>query len=183
MSNSKSRGKIKKEKGAHISHNSGDNEWYTPKEYVEAARKTMGTIDTDPASSEIANKTVLAKRYYTKEDNGLTKKWKRNVWLNPPYAQPLITEFSDALVNKIKSGEIKQAVVLVNNATETKWFQKILEICSAICLVRRRIKFLKPEGKEGAPLQGQAILYFGPNTIEFNKQFAKFGSTAWKINS
>ena len=70
---------------------------------------------------------------------------------------------------------MKQAIVLVNNATETKWFQEILKRCNAVCFPKGRIRFISPEGKNGAPLQGQAILYFGIKTVEFTRQFANFG--------
>lgn len=167
-------------KNIHVGHNSGNNEWYTPKEYIDAARRVMGEIDVDPSSTEQANKVVMTKKFYTKESDGLTKEWKGNVWMNPPYAQPLISLFSAELVKKIKSKEVKQALVLVNNATETKWFQEMVNICNAVCLISGRVRFLDPSGRPGAPLQGQIVLYFGAKVVQFTKEFSNFGSILWK---
>ena len=158
----------------HVSNNSGENEWYTPYEFIEAALLTMGSIDLDPASSELANKTVKATEFYTAKNNGLTEPWTGNVWLNPPYAQPLISQFCDKLALELSA--INQAIVLINNATETKWFQGIAELSSSICFPSSRIKFIDKQGNRcGAPLQGQALLYFGDNRVLFKRNFSKFG--------
>lgn len=161
----------------HVANNSGENEWYTPAKFIESARTVMGGIDTDPASNLLANQTVKANIYYTKDDDGLIKEWFGNVWMNPPYAQPLISEFSDALVNKYKTGEFNQACVLVNNATDTAWLQNMLSLCSSICFIKTRVKFIDKDGKpSGAPLQGQVILYYGPNVDLFNHEFSQYGT-------
>lgn len=162
-------------KKPHVSHNSGDNEWYTPPEILRAADEVMGGIDLDPASSTTANKAVNAKRFYSQEDDGLKQAWNGNVWMNPPYAQPLCKHFCVKLSNEYKAGNISQACVLVNNATETEWFSELASIATAIVFPRGRIKFVKPEGNPGAPLQGQAIIYIGNNKVEFLNRFKSFG--------
>jgi phage N-6-adenine-methyltransferase len=160
-------------KRPHVANNSGNNEWYTPAEFIEAAVDVMGCIDLDPASNPIANKVVKADKYYTAEDNGLDKTWSGNVWLNPPYASDLIGKFADKLISEREN--YTQAIVLVNNATETEWFNKIVSIASAVCFPKSRVKFYMPDGKTGAPLQGQAVLYIGENTNKFTDVFCKLG--------
>ena len=163
-------------KRPHVSFNSGNNEWYTPVNIIEAARVAMGSIDVDPASNDIAQQTVKAETYYTAETNGLDKEWVGNVWLNPPYASDLIGKFIDKLVSEKKN--YNQAVVLVNNATETEWFNKIVSISSMVCFPKSRVKFYMPDGKTGAPLQGQAVLYIGKNAESFYKAFKEIGWVA-----
>lgn len=159
----------------HVGKNSGENEWYTPERFIEASRLTMGQIDLDPASSELANQTVKADMYFTKESNGLDKKWSGAVFCNPPYAQPLMNQFAEKIVKEFSEGNISQAIVLVNNATETRWFQLMARKASAVCFPESRIKFIDRQGNEGAPLQGQAFLYFGSSTGLFENNFSKFG--------
>ena len=164
------------QKRPHVANNSGNNEWYTPAEYIEAARKAMGSIDTDPASNDIANKVVKAEKYYTIETDGLAHDWHGNVWMNPPYSSDLISRF----VEKLKEQRVNynQAIILVNNATETQWFYEIVKIASAVCFPKSRVKFYMPDGKTGAPLQGQAVLYVGDNYEKFISAFGGIGWTA-----
>jgi phage N-6-adenine-methyltransferase len=159
---------------AHVANNSGNNEWYTPPEYIAAARACMGGIDLDPASSDIANRTVRASRYYTKEVNGLTKSWSGRVWMNPPYSRDCIKSFCEKLVASLD--DIETACVLVNNATETAWFQMMAKATAAICFPSGRVKFINEFGvRSKSPLQGQAILYFGSDAARFVESFSRFG--------
>jgi len=164
--------------GAHVSNNSGDNEWYTPKEYLDAVKSVMGSIDVDPASSQIANTIVQAATYYTVADDGRNKDWTGNVFMNPPYAHPLIDEFTNKLISEIQSGNTKQAIVLVNNATETKWFQSLANKAAAVCFPQSRLRFWSPEKASATPLQGQAFLYFGNDIKAFRSEFGKYGFVA-----
>ncbi|OPL11247.1 MAG: hypothetical protein AVO38_15970 [delta proteobacterium ML8_D] len=168
-------------KHPHVSNNSGENEWYTPEQYIESARRVMGTIDTDPASSEIANQHIKADIFYTKETNGLDKDWHGNVWLNPPYAQPLIRQFAEAVIEKRE--QYQQAIVLVNNATETVWLQGMMQISDVVCFVKGRIKFIDMKGDpSGSPLQGQVFLYIGNNISDFVSEFNQYGQCLKRIS-
>ena len=161
-------------KGCHVSANSGENEWYTPSAYIEAARQAMGSIDLDPASCELAQETVKAGVYYTIADDGLAREWGGNVWLNPPYSKDLIGKFAEKVV--VESERFEQAIVLVNNATETAWFQSMARKANAICLFAGRIKFNDKTGKPAnTPVQGQAAIYFGEHVERFASAFDDLG--------
>src|SRR5512134_1699762 len=63
-------------RGHHRTRFTGENEWYTPAPYVEAARACLGAIDLDPASSATAQATVRAARFFTRDDDGLKQEWR-----------------------------------------------------------------------------------------------------------
>jgi len=159
----------------HRAKGTGENEWYTPAEYIEAARAVLGTIDLDPASSPLANEMVCAEKIFTIDDDGLSRKWVGRVYLNPPYSQPAIAQFSEKLTSEWESGNLEAAIALTHNYTDTGWFHRMANACSAICFTRGRIGFLSPEGKKASPTQGQAFFYFGKDVACFSREFARIG--------
>jgi len=153
------------------------DEWYTPPEIVVAARSVLGEIDLDPASNHIAQQWIRAKQYYTKEIDGLRQPWRGRVFANPPYSYPLIAQNVAKLLYEISVGNTTEAILLVNSQTSAQWFQNAYRAASSICLPAGRIRFLRPSGEPGqSPKQGQAILYFGPNSDRFEQHFKAFGN-------
>jgi len=160
----------------HVARNSGNTEWYTPPAYIEAARWVLGSIDIDPASCAFANRIVKASTFFTKEQDGMAQQWTGKAWLNPPYCSPLCGQFCEKLTAEFVAGNVTEAIVLVNNATETVWFQAMTELAGAVCFPKGRIRFIGKDGNpRGAPLQGQAILYFGYDVERFDAAFKPFG--------
>jgi hypothetical protein len=160
----------------HRAEGTGENEWFTPPEHVAAARSVLGAIDLDPATNPIAQETVRATNHYTRKDDALTKPWEGRVWLNPPYAQPLIGQFVEKLVGEFAAGRVTQAIMLTHNYTDTAWFHLAAATASLICFTKGRIRFVNAEGEPCSPTQGQALFYYGTDGgEEFRKAYSAFG--------
>ena len=61
-----------------------------------------------------------------------------------------------------------------NNATETTWFQLLLERFP-VCLPARRLAFWRHDHANVGARQGQAFFYLGPNVAKFQEVFSQFG--------
>jgi DNA N-6-adenine-methyltransferase Dam len=153
---------------------SNSDEWYTPACYIEAARRVLGQIDLDPASSEVANGIVKAVKFYDRSQNGLLYDWPGRVFLNPPYRRDNIqADFINKLVVQYRRGITTAAILLMGNRTETDWFQPLWDY--PICFTDHRIKFYSVSGVADSPVTGNVFVYLGPSLEKFKEVFREYG--------
>lgn len=156
----------------------GNDEWYTSRKIVDACRKTLGGIDLDPASCELANKTVGAKIFYTKEQNGLQFPWTGRVFMNPPYSvRGGRAEFISKLVESWLSGEVEAACLVCPSDISYGWAKLIHEHVVAICSVvlPNRQTFYGPDPRATIPGSGTGVYYFGPSPRKFSREIRRAG--------
>lgn len=154
---------------------SGNDEWYTPAQYIELAREVMGGIDVDPAGCEISQEVIQAPIVYTIDDSGLDHSWIGKVWLNPPYSKGLIDQFVAKLREEYASGNVEQAIVLTHNFTDTAWFHALAADAAVMCFTRGRIKFYTVDGVGNSPTSGHVFFYFGKDINAFIEEFTSVG--------
>ena len=106
-----------------VQQDSGQVEWYTPSPIIEAARAVMGDIDLDPASSEAANETVRAYRFYTRADDGLTQPFYGRLWVNPPFSD--VARFVNRLMAEYEAKRVREACIITFASLDTEWARKL----------------------------------------------------------
>jgi ParB family chromosome partitioning protein len=161
--------------------------WHTPPEYVEAVREVLGSIDLDPASCDLAQETVKAKKYYTAEMDGLKFDWYGKLFVNPNY-QDEQKWFSKA-IDEYRRGNVTEAIIMTHTSrTYEGWFNLLCSVASAICFVNGQIQWVCGSLLELRALQrigegdklkwdahGSIVFYFGENKAQFKRVFSKFG--------
>lgn len=176
-------------------HSHDSPEWYTPSLYIESARRVMGRIDLDPASHPEANALVRARRIYTETDNGLIKRWRGCVFINPPTG--LVGEFWLKLMAEYHAGRVKQAIWIGYSLEQIQTLQNLeqklfLPIEYPTCYLRTRIAFIENAAKRRSrfrklraigkspnprsqPSHGNYITYLGVHRAAFAREFGQFG--------
>lgn len=141
---------------------SGNDEWETPIELY----KTLDSLfhfTLDPCATDDNH---LAPNWFTKDDNGLKKRWEGNtVFVNYPY--------SDAKQWLAKIGEestTSDIVVLCPARTDTKAFHEhVFPKATAILFFKGRLKFLNPAKDftlTSAPFPSCLIFYCDRDKVE-----------------
>lgn len=150
---------------------SSTDEWYTPKEIIQA----LGVFDLDPCAP-VFPLWSTAKHHYTIMDNGLYKDWFGRVWLNPPYSHPLIDYFLR------KMAAHGNGISLLFNRLDTALFQRyVLSEACAILILLGRVKFYRPDGTQGgSPGCGSILAAYGKANAEALEQSKIKGAILYK---
>lgn len=187
-----------------INQSSGAVEYYTPPEWTEAARECMGSIELDPASSLAANLSVMAERFFSESDDGLSQPWQaKTLWMNHPFHRgeracpknhdkckkktckkrghhidkdiPSNDDWITKLIAEYEAGNIKEAICITFASTSEGWFRKLLKYPQ--CMPDKRVQYYNPDGTiNNNVTKGSAITYLGPNLDKFAATFRKLGT-------
>lgn len=165
-----------------INQTSGNTEWYTPRNIIEAVREVFdGIIHLDPASTYEANKRIRARVYYIKGDNALDRRWYGNVWLNHPFGRVSSPLWMSHLVEEFDSGRVEQALNITYASLETSWFRNLWRF--PMWVPPHRINYIDPAtglpAKPGAT-KTSVVTYLGNDWMKFDEIFReRLGGTVY----
>lgn len=141
---------------AHQSPRAKSVSWLTPPEWIKA----LGPFDTDPCCPpEMPWPTAV--RMFNEAQDGLMQQWTGRVWLNPPFGK----EWPKWVESLFFHGN---GIALIPARTETRDFYRLVwDQADAICFVRGRPHFHKPDGtrapfNSGAPI---ALVAYGRDNV------------------
>ncbi len=153
-------------------HSSKSQEHYSPVDVVEAAHRTMVGIDLDPASCATANTIVKAANYYNQQQDGLSRIWHGNVFLNPPGGKvgkrSSAGVWWDKLVEEyfITTGHVEQAIFVGFSLEFLQTSQNYAlanPLCFPFCIPSKRLMFLDENLRpQRSPTHANVIVYLPP---------------------
>jgi phage N-6-adenine-methyltransferase len=120
------------------------DQWATPWPLVREMEAELGPFDLDPAAEP---QTAKAPRFYTIEDDGLTRPWFGRVWLNPPYSKP--RPWLERAHEATSMGKADLVAALLPASVDTRWFHETVLPYAELRFIRGRVRFL---GWEGTPI-------------------------------
>lgn len=139
------------------------DEWETPQEFFDKLNKEF-EFTLDPCSTDDNHK---CEKYYTKENDGLSKSWVNEVvFVNPPYSktkdwlkkayEETRNIFSDTIV-----------AMLIPSRTDTKYFHDYCLKADEIRFIKGRLKF--GNQKNSAPFPSMVVVFYANNLTKVKR--------------
>ena len=133
---------------------SRNNEWGTPPEFFAKLNKKF-KFTLDPCCTA---KTAKCEKYYTREDDGLSKSWKNEVvFVNPPYGD--IGKWVKKAYEESTHNNATVAM-LMPARTDTKYWHDYVMEASAIYFIKGRLKFTNDNDKQNAAPFPSVVVVF-----------------------
>ena len=141
-----------------VHYSSKTNEWGTPQDLFDELNKEF-SFTLDPCATK---ENAKCDKYYTKEDDGLSKSWGGEiVFMNPPYGREI-----GRWVKKAYKESLNGAVVacLIPARTDTKYYHNyIFPYAEDIRFIKGRLKFDNGTGNFNPAPFPSAIIIFKQN--------------------
>ena len=137
-----------------VHFSSETDNWETPQEFYDKYNSVY-KFELDVCASHQNHK---APKYFTKEDDGLSRTWEGTVWMNPPYGREICLWMKKAYESSLNGTTV---VCLVPSRTDTKWWHDYA-MKGDIEFIKGRLKF--GESKNAAPFPS-AVVVFRPSNV------------------
>lgn len=140
-----------------VHFSSAKDDWETPDDLFNELHERFN-FTVDAAASH--NNAKLP-RYWTKEDDALSKSWsEERVWLNPPYGREIFAFMKKCHDEQRRAPELPPEIIcaLVPARTDTRWWHEhVIGGYADVKFIKGRLKF--KGAKHSAPFPSALLLY------------------------
>ena len=140
-----------------VHYSSKSNEWATPQNLFDELNDEFN-FTLDPCATD---ENAKCSKYFTLEDDGLSKDWSNDVvFMNPPYGREIKKWIKKAYEESLNGATV---VCLIPARTDTTyWHDFIFKKTNDIRFLRGRLKF--GNSKNSAPFPSAIVVYRGVTT-------------------
>ena len=123
--------------------------WSTPRDFFDDYN-AIYHFDVDVCAT---NENALCAKFYSPEEDGLSKEWNDVCWMNPPYGREIGKWMKKAYESSLHGATV---VCLVPARTDTAWWHEYA-MKGEITFIRGRLKF--GGSKNSAPFPSAVVIF------------------------
>ena len=127
--------------------------WSTPQDFFEELNRKYN-FNLDPCAT---NENAKCKRFFTKDDDGLSQEWKGRVFCNPPYGR-VLKDWVKKCFEEFSNGNAEIVALLIPARTDTRYFHEYIykKKDVEIQFIKGRLKF--GNSKNSAPFPSMLVI-------------------------
>ncbi|MCE2497797.1 MAG: hypothetical protein J4F28_02160 [Nitrosopumilaceae archaeon] len=148
----------------HLQSITKNDEWGTP---IDILRNGCREFHINPKLDVAASRYLhipYCTKYYTIDDDALTRPWDMDWWCNPPYTR--VRDFVGYGIKQVEMHGVR-GLFLTYAKVDTRWWHDLIEPHCRYKFIRGRVRFLTPYGQQRGPAPYPSVyIYVGPETVQ-----------------